>query len=80
MKAVNNITKILALMKYSIRKILFKKRIIIAFLILLTVIWIMGYAGAQNTDRLITGSELLGILIVMLFMPAICMIYGSSVI
>jgi ABC-2 type transport system permease protein len=80
MKTADNITKISALMKYSIRKILFKKRIIIAFLILLTVIGIMGYAGAQNTDRLDTGSNLLGMLIVWFFMPAICMIYGSSVI
>ena len=80
MEIIDNIIKILVLMKYSIRKILFKKRIIIAFLILLTVIGVMGYAGAQNTDRLFTGSELLGILIVTFFMPAICMIYGSSVI
>jgi len=80
MEAVDNLTKILALMKYSIRKILFKKRIVISFLILLTVIGIMGYAGAQDTDRLNTGSNLMGMLIVMFFMPAICMIYGSSVI
>jgi len=77
---MNNITKILALMKYSIRKILFKKRIVIAFLILLTVIGIMGYAGSQNTFRHDTGSNLLAVLIVMFFMPAICMIYGCSVI
>jgi len=76
----NNITKILALIKYSTRKILFKKRIIIAFLILLTVIAVMGYAGAQDTDRLTTGSDLLGMLVVWFFMPAISMIYGCSVI
>ena len=80
MELKDNITKIIALMKYSIKKILFKKRIIIAFLILLTVIGIMGYAGAQNTDRLQTGADLLGALIVVFFMPAICMIYGCSVI
>ena len=76
----NNMTKILALIKYSTRKILFKKRIIIAFLILLTVIAVMGYAGAQDTDSLATGSDLLGVLVVWFFMPAICMIYGCSVI
>jgi len=80
METMGNTTKILALTKYSIRKILFKKRIIIAFLILLTVIGIMAYAGSQDTNRLDTGSYLLEMLIVMFFMPAICMIYGSSVI
>ena len=80
METMDNITKILALMKYSIRKILFKKRIVISFLILLTVIGIMGYAGAQNTDRLNTGAGLLEVLILSFFMPAICMIYGCSVI
>jgi len=74
------ITKILALIRYSTRKILFKKRIIIAFLILFTVIAVMGYAGAQDTDRLTTGSDLLGVLAVWFFMPVISMIYGCSVI
>jgi ABC-2 type transport system permease protein len=76
----DNITKIFALIKYSIRKILFKRRIIIAFLILLTVIAVMGYAGTQQSDRLTTGSDLLGVLVGWFFMPAICMIYGCSVI
>jgi len=80
MESMDNMTKILALMKYSVKKLLFKKRIVIAFLILLTVVGIMGYAGSQDTDRLTTGSNLLGVLIVMFFMPAICMIYGCSVI
>ena len=80
MDGLGNLTKMMALTKYLTRKILFKKRIIIAFLILLTVIGIMGYAGAQNTDRLNTGSNLLVMLIVMFFMPAICMIYGCSLI
>jgi len=76
----DNLTKFFALIKYSTRKILFKKRIIIAFLILLTVISVLGYAGSQQTDKLTTGSDLLGLLIVWFFMPAICMIYGCSVI
>jgi ABC-2 type transport system permease protein len=76
----NNVTRFFALTKYSTRKILFKKRIIIAFLILLIVIAVMGYAGTQQTDRLTTGSDLLGTLIVWFLMPAICMIYGCSVI
>jgi ABC-2 type transport system permease protein len=76
----DNMIKFFALIKYSTRKILFKKRIIIAILILLTVIAVMSYAGSQQTDKLTTGSDLLGTLIVWFFMPAICMIYGCSVI
>lgn len=80
LEITDNITKIFALIKYSTRKILFKKRIVIAFLILLTVIAVMGYAGSQTTDRLTAGTDLLGMLIVWFFMPAVCMIYGCSVI
>jgi len=77
---MNNMTKILALMKYSIKKLLFKKRIVIAFLILLTVVGIMGYAGSHQNADFNTGAGLMNVLILSFFMPAICMIYGCSVI
>ncbi len=80
MDGLGNLTKMMALTKYLTRKILFNKRIIIAFLILLTVIGIMGYAGAQNTDKINTVSNLLVMMIDMLFMPAFFLINVCSLI
>ena len=80
MGIADNITKMIALSKYSTKKIFFKKRIIISILILLLVTVIMGYAGSQNTNTLTTGAGLLESLILTFFMPAVCMIYGCSMI
>ena len=74
------ISGILAIFKYSTRKILFNKRWIITLLIALLVAAIMGYAGSQEMDALDGGSALMDILILSFIMPIIAMIYGASLI
>ncbi len=71
---------ILAIFKYSTRKILFNRRWILSLIIMLLVGAIMGYAGSQEMDALDGGSTLIDLLILSFIMPVICMIYGSSLI
>lgn len=71
---------IVAIFKYSTRKILFNRRWILSLIIMLLVGIIMGYAGSQTMDALDGGSSLMDLLILSFIMPVICMIYGSSLI
>ena len=74
------VSGILAIFKYSTRKILFNRRWILSLIIMLLVGAIMGYAGSQAMDALDDGSSLMDLLILSFIMPVICMIYGSSLI
>jgi len=74
------ISGILAIFKYSTRKILFNRRWMLSLVIMLLVGAIMGYAGSQNMDALDGGSSLMDLLILSFIMPIICMICGSSLI
>ena len=74
------ISGILAIFKYSTRKILLNKRWIIALLIAILVGMVMGYVGSQEGDTLDAGASLMDILILSFIMPIIAMIYGASLI
>lgn len=74
------ISGILAIFKYSTRKILLNKRWVITLLIALLVAGIMGYAGSQDNDTLDSGSYFMDILILSFIMPIVAMIYGASLI
>lgn len=71
---------IVAIFKYSTRKILFNRRWILSLIIMLLVGAIMGYAGSQTMGALEGGSNLMDFLILSFIMPVICMIYGASLI
>lgn len=78
---LNEITSpVIAIFRYSTRKILFNKRWLITLLMVLLVAGIMGYAGAQDFDPLDGGAGLMDILILSFIMPIIAMIHGSSLI
>ncbi len=74
------LTSIAAIMKYSIKKVLFNKQWMITLLIMIFIGAIMGYAGSEieSQDRLDAGAELMDILILSFIMPVIAMIYGAS--
>ncbi|MDO9537402.1 MAG: ABC transporter permease [Thermoplasmata archaeon] len=74
------ISPVLAIFKYSTRKILFNRRWVITLLIALLVGVIMGYAGSQLDDALNDGTTLMDVLILSFIMPIITMIYGTSLI
>ncbi len=74
------VSGILAIFKYSARKILLNKRWIITLLIGILVGLVMGYVGSQEGDILDTGASLMDILILSFIMPIIAMIYGASLI
>jgi len=74
------VSGILAIFKYSTRKILFNRRWIITLLIALLVAAIMGYAGSQDMDTLDAGASIMDILILSFIMPIVAMIYGASLI
>ncbi|MFW6041147.1 MAG: ABC transporter permease [Thermoplasmatota archaeon] len=74
------ITMSLALIKYSIKRILFSKRILAALLVLIFVASIMGYASTLEVDRLNEGSNFLDTLVLSFFLPIITMFYGSTII
>ncbi|MFO7991334.1 MAG: ABC transporter permease subunit [Thermoplasmata archaeon] len=75
-----NLIGLFALVKYSTKKILFSKRIIIAVLITIFIAGVMGYVSSQNVSRLDGGANLFDMLILFFFLPVISMIYGSSLI
>lgn len=75
-----NLTKFTALLKYSVKKILLRRRIVVALLGLGFTAAVMGYASTQDVDRLADGAELMELLILSFFLPVISMIYGSSII
>ncbi len=75
-----NLTALFALVKYSTKKILFSRRIVIAVLITIFIAGVMGYVSSQDVSRLDGGADLFDMLILFFFLPVISMIYGSSVI
>lgn len=77
---MKDITALMALMKYSIKKILFSRKVVIAVLITLFIAGVMGYVSTQDVEKLDTGADLFDLLILFFFLPVISMIYGSSVI
>ena len=80
MNGMDQITGALTIVKYTVKKLLFSKRMILTILVTLFVCAIMGYASTQDVDRLADGSNLLDVLILFFFMPVMAMIYGSSLI
>lgn len=74
------ISGLLAIIKYSTRKMLFSKRWVIVLLIIILVGAIMGYAGSWEGDSLQGGTDLMDVLILFFIMPVIAMIYGASLI
>jgi len=74
------ISGLLAIIKYSTRKMLFSKRWVIVLLIIILVGAIMGYAGSEEIDSLQGGTDLMDVLILSFIMPVIAMIYGASLI
>ncbi len=70
-----------AIIKYSTKKILFKKQWIITLLIVILMGFVMGYAGSQDwidSEILDSGMELMDLLILSFVLPIISMIYGAS--
>jgi ABC-2 type transport system permease protein len=76
----NQLTGFITIIKYTIKKLLFSKRMILTLLVMLFVCGIMGYATTRDVDRLYNGTNLLDGLILFFFMPVMAMIYGSSLI
>lgn len=74
------ISGILAIFKYSTRKLLLNKRWLITVLMALLVAAIMGYAGSFEGDALDEGSSFMDLLILSFIMPIIAMVYGASLI
>jgi ABC-type transport system involved in multi-copper enzyme maturation permease subunit len=75
----------LAIIRYSTKKILFSRKAIVTVLIALFVAGVMGYAASQNSDAtqeefLNGGTNLMDYLILFFFMPVMAMIYGASII
>ena len=80
-----NIIGMLAIIRYSTKKILFSRKAIVTLLIALFVAGVMGYAASQNTDAtqeeiLNGGTDLMDFLILFFFMPIVAMVYGASII
>ena len=80
MRLVEITSPVIAIFRYSTKKILFNRRWMITFLIVLLVAGIMGYAGSQEIDALDGGASLMDILILSFIMPIISMIHGASLI
>jgi ABC-2 type transport system permease protein len=78
--ARGNLIGMLAIIRYSTKKILFSRKAIVTLLIALFIASVMGYAATQNMDRLNDGTNLMDFLILFFFMPVVAMIYGASII
>jgi ABC-2 type transport system permease protein len=75
-----NMIGMMAIIRYSTRKILFSKKAIITVLIALFLAGVMGYTATEDVKRLHAGTDLMDFLILFFFMPIIAMIYGASII
>jgi ABC-2 type transport system permease protein len=75
-----NLIGMLAIIRYSTKKILFSRKAIVTVLIALFIAGVMGYAATQDLDRLPAGADFMDALILFFFMPIIAMIYGASII
>jgi ABC-2 type transport system permease protein len=76
----NQFTGFFTIVKYTVKKLLFSKRMILTILVTIFVCAIMGYATTQDVDKLFDGTNLMDGLILFFFMPVMAMIYGSSLI
>lgn len=74
------LVKFSSLVKYSIRKILLKKKVVSAFLGFIFIVAVMGYASTQSVEKLSEGTQLMNVLILSFLVPVISMIYGSTII
>lgn len=74
------VVKFGSLLKYSMRKILLKKKIISAVLGFAFIVAVMGYASTQSVEKLVEGTELMNVLILSFLVPVISMVYGSTII
>jgi ABC-2 type transport system permease protein len=75
----------LAIIRYSTKKILFSRKAIVTVLIAFFIAAISGYFASQNLDAtrdddLNGGTDLMDFLILSFFMPVIAMIYGATII
>lgn len=75
-----NLIGMLAITRYSTKKILFSRKAIVTVLIALFIASVMGYAATQEMDRLPAGTNFMDLLILFFFMPIVAMIYGASII
>ena len=80
-----NLIGMLAIIRYSTKKILFSRKAIVTVLIALFIAGVMGYAASQNSDASREevrngGTDLMDFLILAFFMPIVAMIYGASII
>ncbi len=74
----DQLTGLFTIFLYTVRKVIFSRRIAITLLIAAFVSAVMLYASGQDVERLKDGTNLLDSLILFFFMPVIAMIYGSS--
>jgi ABC-2 type transport system permease protein len=80
-----NLIGMMAIIRYSTKKILFSRKAIVTVLIALFIAGVMGYAASENSDAtkeegLQGGTNLMDYLILFFFMPIVAMIYGASII
>lgn len=75
-----NLIGMMAIIRYSTKKILFSKKVIMTILIAIFIAGVMGYTATQDVDRLRDGTNLIDYLILFFFMPIIAMIYAGSII
>ncbi len=70
----------IAIVRYSTKKILFSKKAIVTLLIAVFIGLVVGYAASGDMDRLGGGTDIIGGLVLFFFMPVVAMIYGGSII
>jgi ABC-2 type transport system permease protein len=75
-----NLIGMMAIIRYSVKKLLFSKKAIVAVLIAVFIGAVMGYAATQDLERLDAGADFMDALILFFFMPIVAMIYGASII
>ncbi|MDH3364539.1 MAG: ABC transporter permease [Thermoplasmata archaeon] len=80
MNLKNAVNGIYALTSHSLKGLLLSRKAVITLIVLLFVVAVMGYAGAQDVDALPDGANLMDALILFFFMPVMAMIFGSSLI
>ncbi len=75
-----NLIGMMAIIRYSTKKLLFSRKAIVTVLIAIFLAAVMGYTATEDVERLPTGTDLMDFLILFFFMPIIAMIYGASII
>ena len=80
-----NLIGMMAIIRYSVKKLLFSRKAIVTVLIALFFAAVTGYFASQNQDapreeELNGSTDLMDFLMLSFFMPIIAMIYGASII